>query len=203
MSTLTTFFAGLTEGNTADGLIGRMTVVLIPAPAAQTPNWNRNTAIPDSLRDAYLEAQKAWPLKGKLAQLTNPLMAPAVHKVPFADNAAEEAFKATWKEQWALIAADPSLEGSVGRAAEQTLKLAMIRAASRDFATPAVTADDVEYGRAFAWGSARMMRDGRAAYMAGSEFEANCRAVLRVIKTAGPGVEVFSKPNPGARLVGL
>ena len=32
-----------------------------------------------------------------------------------------------------------------------------------------------------------MMRDGRAAYMAGSEFEANCKAVLRVIKAAGAG----------------
>jgi hypothetical protein len=187
MSTPTTYFAGLTDGNAADGLIGRMTVMLIPPVAPQDPNWNQDTAIPDSLRDAYLDALSAWPVKGKLAQITNPLMAPTVYRVPFADNAAEEAYKATWKEQWALIAADPSLESSVGRAAEQTLKLAMIRAVSRDFATPAVTADDVEYGRAFAWGSARMMRDGRAAYLAGSEFEANCKAVLRVIKAAGAG----------------
>ena len=50
------------------------------------------------------------------------------------------------------------------------MKLALIRSVLRDFKTPAVTADDVKFGAAFAWSSAKMLRDGLRAYMASAQI---------------------------------
>jgi Bifunctional DNA primase/polymerase, N-terminal len=188
VSTLTTFFNGLKEENTADGLIGRMTVVRIPPSDQTSPqDFEQDTSVPVDLQRAYIDAMADWPVVGELAAINakNPLMRPTVHKVPFADESARQAFRDIKTEERALIAVDQSFEGCVGRAAEQALKFAMIRAGSRDFATPAITADDVEFGRSFAWISAEMMREGMADYMAGSDFEDRCKTIMRAVKAAG------------------
>lgn len=189
VSTLTTFFNGLKEENTSDGLVARLTVVLVPPGEGDLsePNYELDTSVPIELQQAYTAALEAWPVKGSLAALNakNPLARPALHKVPFADDAARQAFGAVRLRERTIAVADPSLEGSVGRAAEQTLKLAMIRAVSRNFATPVITAQDLAYGSSLVWVSARMMREGMTDYLAGSDFENRCKTILRVLKDAG------------------
>lgn len=127
-------------------------------------------------------------------------MRPTLHKVPFADDAARQAFGAVRLRERTIAVADPSLEGSVGRAAEQTLKLAMIRAVSRDFAAPVITAQDLAYGSSLVWVSARMMREGMTDYLAGSDFENRCKTILRVLKDAGAeGIAAYKLRRRGGQ----
>ena len=187
MSTEATFFNGLVEGNTADGLLNRMTFMHIPPVKAGRPRVGIDTSVPQGVRAAYMAALEAWPAsKLSKAAVNIATSKPWVVKVPFADDDAREEAWLVWDEQEAMVEADRELGGVAKRAFEQTLKLALIRAVSRDFVTPAVTVDDVKFGAAVAWTSTKHLRAGLRAYMAGSEFEGNCKAMLRAVEAAGP-----------------
>src|SRR5271170_8041027 len=75
----------------------------------------------------------------------NPGLEPPLQRVPFADGAHLMAnlVKASQND---MISGRDFPAGIAGRRIEQALKIAMIRAVSRDAAAPAVTAEDIQYG---------------------------------------------------------
>lgn len=140
---------------------------------------------PDDLKDAFSDALLAWPCPDRRREgYRNPGLIPFTYKVPYAEGA-EEAAARVWRWQASIIEADEGQAGIVGRAYEQTLKFAMIRAVSRDFAAPAITVDDIAFGEAIAMTSIRMMRAALKTYLHGSDFEAACKAMLRHVRAAG------------------
>jgi hypothetical protein len=89
-------------------------------------------------------------------------------------------------EAWEDAASDAGRRGVCGRAAEQTQKIATIRAAFRDAADPSVTAEDVRWAFAIVKASIETIEEGARSMMAGSEFETLCNAIEAAAGRAGP-----------------
>ena len=185
MSTPDLFFRGLTEENMSDGLLNRLTVIHIPpcnVVSLRVPG--NNAALPPALKQAFDQSGDAWP--GAASKLSrayrNGATDPFVHRVPWADEAAERRWRQVWEWQEELIRDATQSEGLVKRVAEQTMKLALIRAVSRDFAAPTITVADVEFGYAIVFQSVNMLADGIKRYMSGSDFEDNCKLILRAVE---------------------
>ena len=185
MSTEKAFFNGLTEENLSDGYLNRLTMIYIP-PVEERRRRMEAPEMPHSLKMAFSDAFEKWSVKGSVARgaFEASAIAPRFHVVPYADGA-EAACDNVWDRQQALIKADPGSEGVIRRAAEQALKLAMIRAVSRDFAAPAITVEDVAFGEAIVFKSIEMLLDGIKRYMSGSDFEEACKAMLHHVEAAG------------------
>ena len=100
-----------------------------------------------------------------------------------------EGAKERWKgiEDWQLeyMFHKPEHEGLVGRTAEQTLKIATVRAISRDSVKPIVEIEDVEFGYAIVRRSIVTIDEGVRKHMSGSPFHALCQKLLGYIKAAG------------------
>jgi hypothetical protein len=111
---------------------------------------------------------------------------PIVHTARWADDAAEDALYVI--EQWASeVSASKETEGLiVNRAGEQTMKLATIRALSRQPSDPAVTAKDIEWGFGVVRRSHETIKRDAERYMSGSAFEALVKAIEDHVRKAGP-----------------
>jgi hypothetical protein len=186
MSTATLFFKGLSEENMSDGLIARLTVVNIKAPG----EWQDIVPLsqpPHALTGAYRDALDAWGVTGKAARtnVCNATMAPALHDVPFDSPEAEAASKAfrTWQD--GVLAEDPQAVGYASRVSEQSLKIALIRAVSRDPTAPKINVDDLAFGRAFVTASVESLKAGIQEHMHGSDFEERYKVLLRHVHEAG------------------
>ena len=188
MSTEEAFFKGLTEENLSDGTLNRLTVIHIP-PVEERRRRMEAPEMPQDLKMAFDAAFEAWSIRDPIGRtgFARPEVKPVFHVVPYAGAAAEAAFDSVWHQQQALIKDDRNNENLYKRMAEQTLKLAMIRAVSRDFANPAVTVEDVAFGKAIVWTSTKMLREGLKRYMSGSDFEDACKTMLRHVEDAGQG----------------
>ena len=194
MSTPETFFKGLTEDNASDGLLNRLTVIHIP-PAKRVQRIPVTADIPMALTGAYSDALKVWlercepPGRFEQAYLKSDTD-PYLHPVPWENTEAERRWRSVleWQDATAEDSANDHIAGVVMRTAEQAIKLAMIRAVSRDFAAPAVTVEDVWFGEAIAQSSVRMLTTGMRKFMAGSEFEDHCKTLLRAVDAAPKGL---------------
>jgi hypothetical protein len=134
------------------------------------------------LKKAYLAA----PSKGNLAAaaVRDAKQKPTMHLCAWG-NGAEERWKAY--EQWQLdyMLDKPEYEGIVGRTAEQTLKIATVRAIGRNPGRPIVELDDVEYGYAIVQRSIDMIDDGVRKHMSSSDFESLHKLILNAVDGAG------------------
>lgn len=185
ISTLTEFYAGLTERNLSDGLLNRITVI------SPRERANRQRVQPSTHPEALLEAIRSagsGPALGNLAAANalNPYAKPALTIVPWESDTIRDSWEAIEDWQWATGEAEPILQGVVGRAAEQTLKLATLRALSRDWEAPAVGSDDIAWGWAIVAHSIETIQDGIKRHMAGSDFERLHKTILEAIREAGP-----------------
>jgi hypothetical protein len=194
VSTPELFFKGITDENAVDGFLNRLTLVHIP-PTGAVPNWKtpRKAGIPMNLKDAYNDALLAWPCpSAQKPSYRKSTADPFLYHVPYADSEAEERLISVWQWQEDTIresetSSDPKkpTAGLVRRTVEQTLKLALIRAVSRDFARPEVTVDDINFGNAIVNSSINMLNDGMHDYKSGSEFEDHHKTLLRRVNEAG------------------
>lgn len=187
MSTPTEFYSGLTEANLSDGMVARMTIVA--AEKRPTPREDREPVIPSkSLVAEVKRATAEYPKDGGNLQNNNWRMStarPAIYQVPWADPNA----KMSWREiedwQLATIDEDPSKDGFVSRAAEQTLKLATLRAVSRSPSDPSVNVEDVEWGWSIVSKSLWSLDSGVTKYMVNSDFEKLCMAIVDAVQREG------------------
>jgi hypothetical protein len=183
VSTQDLFFKGLTEENTVDGFLNRLTVIEIKKGGVRNRKMSQKAGIPSYLKEAYDAAFEAWPCPpAHRKSYRGALMDPFLYPVPWADEAAEKRWDAVWDWQERMIEEATHTAGLVKRTAEQTIKLAMIRAVSRDFAAPAITVEDVKFGEAIVFKSVTELKEGMRRYMSGSEFEDNCKTLLRAVE---------------------
>ena len=194
MTTPTTFYKGLTEESLSDGFVARLTII----EATERPDRHDAPPIPMAPPSLIAAIKKAagditTSAKGNLGGVTSGNMRPALRAVPWES----EDVKKRWQEiedwQFAEIDDNGASEGVVGRAAEQTLKYATIRALSRDGVMATVTLDDVEWGYAIVQRSLDSISSGIRDHMAGSQFEELCKAILVALNKARDGALSMSQ----------
>lgn len=180
MTTPTTLYEGLSEDSLTDGMLSRFVFTEGKGPATiSAPRLNREVKLPRALKASLERALKEFP-KGD-----NPL---GINKVtiPFDRGEEGDAYR-LWAEifLWQNDRAWSDREHYVnGRAAENTVRLASIRAVSRDPASPIVTIDDVAWGWAIVHRSIQIVTEGVDRHMAGSTNEALRKAVTRALEKA-------------------
>ncbi|MFC5584457.1 bifunctional DNA primase/polymerase [Nitratireductor kimnyeongensis] len=187
MSTPTEFYSGLSEANLSDGMVARMTI--INASKRPTPRDDREPVIPPrSLVAEVKRVASEYPTSGGNLQNNNwrmPTARPAIYHVPWET----PQVKGRWREiedwQLSVIDDDPSKDGLVSRAAEQTLKLATLRAVSRSPADPKVSMDDVEWGWSIVSQSIWSLESGVDKHMVNGDFEKLCKAILEAVERHG------------------
>jgi hypothetical protein len=184
-STPTEFYSGITEQNFADGFMARLTIIGVDG----SPKRREGRSVlksPTELIEALKKAYVLAPSKGNMAAVAvrDAKQKPPLHTCEWGNGALSR-----WRqiEEWQLsfMEEKPEYEGIVGRTAEQTQKLATLRAISRNPARPVVEVDDVEWGYAIVQRSIDMIDDGVRKHMSSSEHERLHKLILDYVTTAG------------------
>ncbi len=193
MSTPTTFYKGLTEETLSDGFVARLVVVEAKVrPARQDAPPLMVT--PASLSKMLKDARAALPVPDMAkANWNNPNMRPHLYTVPWEDKAAEEKWLAIEDWQYEQIEEHGAHDGLIGRTAEHVVKIATVRALSRNPRDPRVSVDDVDWAYAIVQRSIDNLDAGAREHMAGSQFEELCKAILSALHKTRDGSLPFSK----------
>jgi hypothetical protein len=185
-STQQEFYAGITEANFGDGFMARLTVIEAKKrPAENDPKLSLMDTPNELIKSLKLSIDAA-PDLGKFngAAVRDASSKPSMHKCTWGDGARKRWNEiVTWQRDF--IDENPEYEGVVGRTGEQTIKLATIRAISRDSRRPVVSVEDIEWAYALVQRSIDMIDDGVRKYMSSSEFETLHKRVLSVITESG------------------
>ncbi|MCK1640459.1 hypothetical protein IVA95_23455 [Bradyrhizobium sp. 157] len=148
--------------------------------------------VPEELIQQLQAAIEAFPKANgsfKTVALADASMRVNMHVIPFADDDAKARFKLVQQDQRAMLDSESDLAGIVERVAENTIKLATLRAISQDPRNPAVSVADIDWGWALIHKSIDSVSQGVARYMAGSNAEALRKLVYGHIRdAAGSGI---------------
>jgi hypothetical protein len=185
VSTPAGFFEGMTESTLEDGMLNRLTLVVGGRPGARQRDPERLTPS-TRLLDAMKAACEASSSPGNLtpSRAREASVPQNIRFVPWADAEAEAAIEAI--EAWEDDARDHGRNGICGRAAEQTQKIATLRALARAPGAPSVQAEDVAWAWAFVHTSIQALERGAREHMASSAFEELVKAIEREVQKAGP-----------------
>lgn len=184
VSTPEGFFEGMSQQTLDDGFLNRLTVIRAGKAGDRQRDPARLTPPPeliDALRSAYEASSAPGNLSGATSRLAN--AAPPMRFARWADDVAIAAIEKV--EAWEDDATDAGRRGVAGRAAEQTQKIATIRALSRNPADPAVTSNDIDWAFAMVRTSIETIEDGARSMMAGSDFESLCNLIEAIVTDAG------------------
>lgn len=188
-STPTRFYGGLSDKNLNDGFAAR---IIFISPSTRPMRGNPGDdgfTLPSELRDAIKKAQDVFPWPGELSPATwrAAETKPSLVRVPWRDSAAERAWLdlEDWQEN--EIERDETRDGIVGRVAENAVRLATLRALSREPASATVAAEDVQWAKAIMMASIRAVDDGVEKYMTSSAFEELCQAILAALRSSRDG----------------
>jgi hypothetical protein len=182
MTTAHTLYKGLSEDSLSEGFISRFVFVEGTHPAViKAPKLTRVESIPTHLISELKKAIAEFPrsagnLEGAFTK----------HTVPFHDGESGDAY-ARWTQvfDWQHWNGWNQRQRDVnGRAAENTVRLATIRAISRCQSNPAVTTEDVEWGWAIVHRSIQVVTNGADRHMSGSVPEALRKAILEALRNA-------------------
>ncbi|WP_159012561.1 bifunctional DNA primase/polymerase [Bradyrhizobium sp. S69] len=188
-STPTRFYGGLSEKNLSDGFAARM-IFIAPTKRPERGNPRDNgLAVPEPLRSAIKDAQKCfpWPSMNSQGNWRAADVQPSLYEVAWKDAAAEKAWLAIEDWQESEIERDETRDGLVGRLAENAIRLATLRALSRDPSQPSVNVGDMRWAHAIMLASVRSLDDGVAKYMSSSQFEQLCQAILSSLRCSRGG----------------
>lgn len=188
MTTATTLYAGLSADSVSDGFLNRFVFVTSQRTDEEIkpPKLNKDSRPPVLLVQALESAVSKFP-KPKLPGGPK-------KQIPFDGGEDGEAYR-RWSEifLWQHHASWQETERNInGRAAENSLRLATIRAISRCPSDPVVMAEDVEWGWAIVHRSIQIITEGAKRHMSGSPAEAMRKAVLEVLREAEGRAVPFS-----------
>ena len=189
VSTPEEFFKGITQQNLRDGLLNRLTVIHVP-PCERRDKFLPQADVPRSLLNSFDRALEIWRPDGKPLPRSyiNATMKPIIQRVEFADQEASDRADKVWEWQQDYIVNQPGSDGYIRRGYEQALKIAMIRAVSRDFSSPSVMVEDVDFADAIVSKSVEMLSNGMKDYRSDSEFEENWKLLLRHVDETPKGL---------------
>lgn len=172
MTTLETLYAGLSEASVADGFINRFVFITASRPdgTIKPPGLDHTSKPPRELVDNVQAAWRAFP--------ASTLLCAAKRVVPFEGGQGGAAYK-LWGDIFVWQQAAET--GTAGRAAENTLRLATLRAISRNAAEPSVNVEDVKWGWAIVFASLDLVRDGMRKHMSASPAEALRKAIVAAL----------------------
>lgn len=176
MTTVETLYAGLSQASIADGFLNRF-IFVTAAPRSGpivAPGLNSQSAPPLTLQDAVADAIAAFP-SAKVGK----------YAVPMKDGEEGAAYR-RWSE--IFVWQQTSENDLAGRAAENTLRLATLRAISRNAADPQVDVGDIEWGWAIVHASIALVGDGIQKHMAASPAEALRKAIVAAVAAATGGL---------------
>lgn len=175
MTTVETLYAGLSEASVADGFLNRFLFVTASRPVGQIkpPKLDSDTRPPRGLVSAIQEATRVFP--------ASKLPGAPKFVVPFDGGEDGEAYR-----RWGQVFIwQQTIQSEIaGRAAENTVRLATIRAISRDPAAPSLTVEDVEWGWSIVHRSIELIESGIEKHMAASPAEALRKAILGALAAA-------------------
>lgn len=188
MTTTTTLYQGLSADSVSDGFLNRFIFVTTEANDGEitVPKLHRDSAPPAELVERFRAAIAAFPKSGNLAKTKV--------QVSFDGDEDGEAYR-RWSEifLWQHHQAWDETERAInGRVAENTIRLATLRAISREAAAPLICVDDVEWGWAIVHQSIQLIMDGTEKHMSASPAEALRKSILAVLREAPEGTMAFS-----------
>jgi len=184
VSTPETFYSGLSDESFRDGFLARLIVV---DATVKPPRGNPPALLitPASLITAVKKTADAFPWPpGNLPAIKwkSALARPSLVTVPWESNEAESQWLTIEDWQAEQVEEHGAQDGIIGRAAENTIKLATVRAISRNPANARVTTADLDWGYAVVQRSLDSLDAGAGAHVAGSPFEELCKAILRALR---------------------
>ena len=180
MTTPETLYAGLSQQSIADGFINRFVFVSGKPPSdIKPPALHRLHTPPELMVKALQEADLSFP---------KPAGNLGVGKVVVEfDGGQEGDAYALWSEVflWQHSPVWDETERNInGRAAENTIRLATIRAVSRSASKPLVTAEDVAWGWAIVHASIQVVTRGAEKHMSASPAEALRKSITAALQDA-------------------
>lgn len=183
MTTPTTLYAGLSDDSLSDGFLSRFVFIEGAGPEQiVAPKLNRVVNLPKDLKAKLKLAYENFP---KAPREGTQILTPK-YQIPFEGDGEGEAYQ-RWTQvfDWQHDRAWSIREYHInGRAAENTIRLATVRAVSRRPSDPVITADDVEWGWAIVHRSISVITDGVDRHMAGSMAESLRKAIIRALSQA-------------------
>lgn len=183
MTTPDTLYAGLSDDSLSDGFLSRFVFIEGEGPDEITaPKLNRSVTLPKGIIAKLKLAYDTFP---KAEKGTFQTQTPKV-QIPFSGDEGGEAYL-RWTQvfDWQHAKIWTPREYHVnGRAAENTVRLATIRAVSRRPSDPVITVDDVEWGWAIVYRSIAVITAGVEEHMAGSIAESLRKAIIRALSQA-------------------
>jgi hypothetical protein len=184
------FWTAVAGGSLHDGLLARMLLFVSPCSYPDERDPDLSPAATDLI--AALQAIAAGPGEaaggaGNLGAIMLAATAPEPYTVPETP-AATDARRALRQDQ---LTQQRKHEGTyvtaiAGRLAENAMKLALIRAISRDPASPIIEAEDVAWGRALAQHCVDTLLREAAQNVADSDYERKVNRALAYIRKHGP-----------------
>lgn len=182
MTTGHALYKGLTEDSLSEGFISRFIFVEGTSPTVfKAPSLERVESSPTALVGEIQKALTDFPrAPGNYAGLFKK------HVVKMMGGEPGDAYKRyaqvfEW-EHWAGWS--PRQRDTNGRASENTIRLATVRAISRCPSAPLITAEDIEWGWAIVHRSIQVATDGADHHMSGSAPEAMRKAILEALRQA-------------------
>ncbi|WP_458387316.1 DUF3987 domain-containing protein [Rhizobium redzepovicii] len=179
MTTPSTLYAGLSAASVADGFINRFIFVT----GTRDENGVRVPSLDVDLRPPTTLVSS---LQRAITDFPKPAAGSTKAKVPFEGGEQGDAYK-RWGEifMWQHRPGWDEVYNDInGRAAENTVRLATIRAISRDAQTPAISLDDVEWAWAIVYRSIDLIANGVSRHMSSSPAEALRKCIVEILREA-------------------
>jgi hypothetical protein len=187
VSTPQGFFDGMNQESLDDGFLNRLTVVRAGQAGARQRDAARllpPSELIEALR-AAVEASTPGNIGG--VSVRDARARPNLQIAAWEDDTALSALEEV--EAWEDEARDAGRNGVAGRAAEQTQKIATLRALARNTSAPRVSSEDIQWAFEMVRTSIENIETGVRDLMAGSEFEKLVNAVEKaVIRTGERGL---------------
>ncbi|TCA92193.1 DUF3987 domain-containing protein [Rhizobium leguminosarum bv. viciae] len=179
MTTPSTLYAGLSAASVADGFINRFIFVT----GARDENGIRVPSLDVNLKPPTTLVAS---LQRAITDFPKPSAGSTKAKVPFEGGEQGDAYK-RWGEifMWQHRPGWDEVYNDInGRAAENTVRLATIRAISRDAQNPAISLDDVEWAWAIVYRSIELIANGVTRHMSSSPAEALRKCIVEILREA-------------------
>lgn len=195
MTTAQTFFDGLTEASISDGFLNRFIFMTTSTERKdiRPPKLDFRVDIPEDVLRGLSHATAM--LDELVATREATKAATNKWRVPFVGGEQGEAYQ-LWGDIF-LWQHDPAWAGEKrdirARAAENTLRLATLRAISSYASRPAISVGDIKWAWGVVWRSIMYVQEGVATHMVASQAEGLRRAVLEALGDAGGKGLPYSK----------